>query len=215
MAGETVLRSEIESNVARYLDRVGDPAITAVTGLWFSQAHRKAQRLFNFSFMEGTDTVTPLVEGSTSYNCSPLMKEVMYGSLVELGVDLVLHELIQYRKTDVETIRRYMAGGYSEAVFTHFGRTYTLWPPTTQVDPTKTFVVYGYMFQPTPAVDGSDWLTNFGSDYLMYQSLLESVDYVSAPEGRLIAWNARATETFSELIGMDTQFKISGPVGVR
>jgi hypothetical protein len=213
MAGEAILRSEIESNVAKYLDRVGDPVVMDVTGLWFTQAHRKAQRQFNFSIMEGTDLISPLIEGMEYYTVNPRLKEPTYAQIFDGSTIEVLRN---YRKTDMNTVARYkLDGGYKEAVFAIEGRTYFLWPPTQQITPTMYFAVHGYMFGDTPALDQHDWLTDYGSDFLMYQSLLESVDYVSAPEGRVITWKAKADEAFNELIAMDTQFKFSGPMALR
>jgi hypothetical protein len=211
MAGEAILRSEIEDNVAKYLDRAGDPVITNITGLWFTQAHRKAQRMFNFSIMEGVDLISVLTEGMEFYTVSPRMKEPTYAQVMD-GTEVLRY----YRKTDMNTVARYKSdGGYNQSVFAIEGRTYFLWPPTTQVSPTQFLGVHGYMFGDTPALTQHDWLTDYGSDFLLYQSLLESVDYVSAPEGRQIAWKAKADDAFSELIAMDTQFKFSGPMALR
>lgn len=232
------LRSQIETQIARYLDR---PDLSDQISFWFELAHRDLQRLQNFKFMEGVAVETITTPRDESF-CIPCNMKEPHGPQGLQAFDPTCSQILGfYAQTDIDQIR-WMRRGYEEQFrgqdmriedrrdfrgdWHDIGQ-FAIWNGQIEIYPRpgsafvgKQWRFYYYLWVDPPTLDatgpglGHDYLTDNAFDYLLYRSLMESAPYLVADE-RLQVWATLMGRAETRIVGADVSATWAGNLQMR
>lgn len=216
------LRSTIETNVAKYLNRAGDTTITDIVGTWFSFAHKEIQRRHNFKCMEKTFVIN-LVSGTNSYSYPTNFKEARYAYTYNTALAKIVnfYDLTEIQNLDHErNLNSSVVLDPTEEpielrLFACFESLIEIYPDVDGTIADYDFRMRGWNFLSLPATNASDWFTDNAEDYLLYRCLLESVPYIGQTPDRIAAWTTALERAFAQILGHDVQTKHSGKLYIR
>lgn len=219
-------RTDIETQVARYLDRAD--LIDSIPW-WFRIAHQEAQRLRNLKAAEATAREI-LVADVDSY-CAPDDLKEVYSAYSWDPINNVLIRF--YDQVDIATVRdrRHLAFPLDPQFFSDFvvnraefqTNMFAVWANSIEIWPKpKASDVAGkelrldyYRWFPIPDAGCSDFLTLHAFDFLLYRMLEEAVPYLDSTDPRLGQWQTRGTQAKKDFLGVDVSATWAGSLVMR
>lgn len=231
----SAVRSDIETAIAKWLNRAGDTNITDMIPEWFDTAHRGLQRKHNFECMQQTwsETIQKDSAGNIIEDyCVPdkTWKKIetiyTYNQTTKKIVDF-------YEKTDIRIVRQRR---HDDSLFSQltaqadpisdnpnlrvallaaiWNQMLSLWPTPDKTLVGKQIRVDVWRFLDAPSGSASDWFTVNARDYLIYRSLMEASPYL-ANDSRIPTWERKASEAWADITGMDIDSFWAGELVMR
>jgi len=217
----SVLRSEIETDIAGYLGRAD---LAAYISSFFSFAHLEIQRKQDWACMEVTWN-TPFVLNVASYGAPADLKKP--GLLYQYNT--TTNKIVGfYSQTNIHTLKDKRFQDYLFALLAAAmpgdlltNLFYAIWNNSIELYPVPSAVPVNVILQldywawmTPPGQNSFDWFTSNTRDYLTYEALCHSAPFVGA-DPRLITWRAMADKAYRSACAANTDFVNAGELQMR